>query len=285
VTDNETLPFDGDGQLIRRQWENDRWYFSVVDVVAALTDSTDPGNYWSVLKRRLADEGANEVVTNCHRLKMRALDGKNRETDAADTETMLRIVQSIPSPKAEPFKQWLARVGAERLEEVGQSDLLGGMTPEQRAIFLRGQIADRNITLADAAAQVGVVTSRDFAIFQDHGYRGLYGGETARDISARKGLAKGQSILDWMGPDELAANLFRASQTEQKLRREQIEGKTQANQTHYQVGKAVRTFIVEQGNPPPEQLPTPDVSIQELQRREQKRIEAERRPSLFPDEG
>jgi DNA-damage-inducible protein D len=215
---------------------------------------------------------------------MRALDGKKRETDAADTETLLRIIQSIPSPKAEPFKQWLAKVGTERIEEAGQNDLLAGLTPEQKAIFLRGQVADRNVSLAEAASNVGVVTKRDFALFQDHGYRGLYAGETARDIAARKGLEKGQQILDWMGPDELAANLFRASQTEQKLRREPIQGKAQANQTHYEVGKAVRTFITEQGNTPPEQLPTPDVSIQELQRREQKRIEAERQPSLFPDE-
>lgn len=127
---------------------------------------------------------------------------------------------------------------------------------------------------------------RDLATYYDHGYRGLYGGESARDIAARKGLAKGQQILDWMGSDELAANLFRASQTEQKLRREPIQGKPQANQTHHDVGRAVRTFIIEQGNLPPEQLPTPEVSVQELQRREQQRIEAERQPSLFPaDEG
>jgi DNA-damage-inducible protein D len=86
-----------------------------------------------------------------------------------------------------------------------------------------------------------------------------------------------------VGADELAANLFRASQTEQRLRREEIEGKYHANQTHHNVGRAVRAFIIEQGNPPPEQLPTPDVSIQELQRREQKRIDAERQPSLFND--
>jgi DNA-damage-inducible protein D len=120
---------------------------------------------------------------------MRSLDGKRYATDAADTETLLRIIQSIPSPRAEPVKQWLAHVGAERLEEVAQSDLLAGMTPEQKAIFLRGQMADRNLSLADAASMVGVVTHRDFALFQDHGYRGLYGGETARDIVARKGLS------------------------------------------------------------------------------------------------
>lgn len=171
----------------------------------------------------------------------------------------------------------------ERLEDVAQDDVLAGLTPEQRAIFLRGQVADRNLTLAQAAAEVGVITHHDFAVFQDHGYRGLYGGETARDIADRKGLNQGQAILDWMGPDELAANLFRASQTEQKLRREPIQGKTEANQTHYAVGRAVRRFIVDElGNVPPEQLPTPEVSIQELRRREQRRLEAERQPSLFP---
>lgn len=278
-------PFDGDSRLIRRQWVNDRWYFSVVDVVAVLTESDAPRQYWGNLKRRIQDEGFSELLSKCLQLKMRSLDGKRYATDAADTETLLRIIQSIPSRRAEPFKQWLAKVGAERVEETPQSDLLAGLTLEQKAIFLRGQIADRNVSLADAASAVGVVTKRDFAIFQDHGYRGLYAGETARDIATRKGLAKGQQILDWMGPDELAANLFRASQTEQKLRREPIHGKAQANQTHHDVGKAVRQFIIEQGNTPPEQLPTPDVSIQELQRREQKRIEAERQPPLFPDDG
>jgi DNA-damage-inducible protein D len=286
VSDEQNvLPFESGGRLIRRQWVNDRWYFSVVDVVAALTDSIDPGAYWRKLKQRLLeDEGARETVTNCHELKMRALDGKLRRTDAADTETLLRIVQSIPSPKAEPFKLWLAKVGTERLEEVGQSDLLAGMTPEQRAIFLRGQMADRNTTLADAAALSGVVTRRDFAVFQDHGYRGLYGGESARDIAARKRLAKGQQILDWMGPDELAANLFRASLTEQSLRNDPVDTKDEANQVHHQMGADVRQFIVEHGGTVPEKLPTPDVSIQELQKREQKRIEAERQPSLFPDD-
>src|SRR5215831_18138103 len=226
------------------------------------------------MKARIQDEGFRELSTKCRQLKMRSLDGKKYATDAADTETLLRIIQSIPSPKAEPFKQWLAKVGTERIEELGQSDLLAGMTPEQRAIFLRGQMADRNISLADVAAVSGVVTKGDFAIFQDHGYRGLYGGESAKDIAARKGLKRGQAILDWMGADELAANLFRASLTEQRLRREEIEGKDHANRTHYEVGHAVRQFIDAQGNPLPEQLPTPEVSIQELQRREQKRIEA-----------
>jgi DNA-damage-inducible protein D len=283
--DRALLPFDeGNGRLTRRQWHDGRWFFSVVDAVAVLTDTAAPRRYWSDLKRKLHDEGF-ESYEKIVQLKMRALDGKSYATDAADVETMLRIVQSIPSPKAEPYKVWLAHEGARQLDEVPESeDLLSGMTTEQRAIFLRGQVADRNISLADAAASAGVVSGRDFAVFQDWGYRGLYAGETARDIAARKGLSRGQKILDWMGPDELAANLFRASQTEQKLRREPIQGKTEANQTHFQVGHQVRRFIVDElGNAPPEQLPTPDVSIQELQRREHKRLEAERQPSLFSE--
>jgi DNA-damage-inducible protein D len=283
--ERDLLPFeegDESTRLIRRQWHEGRWFFSVVDVVALLSDTDAPRRYWSDLKRKLQDEGF-EPYDKIVQLKMRSLDGKNRETDAADMETMLRIVQSIPSPRAEPVKHWLAKVGTERLEEIAEGDMLAGLTPEQRAIFLRGQVADRNISLADAAAAVGV-TSRDFAVFQDHGYRGLYAGETARDIAARKGLKRGQAILDWMGPDELAANLFRASQTEQKLRREPIQGKTEANQTHFEVGRAVRGFIIGQRNTPPEQLPTPTQSIQQLQRQEQQRLAAERQPSLFEEE-
>lgn len=111
------LPFEGGVRLIRCQWHHDRWYFSVVDVIALLTEIDAPGTYWRVLKRRLQQEGASETVTNCSALKMLALDGKMRATDAADAQTMLRIIQSIPSPKAEPVKQWLARVGAQRLDE------------------------------------------------------------------------------------------------------------------------------------------------------------------------
>ena len=108
---------------VRTYWDAEReeWYFSVVDVVGALTDSPDPRNYWKVLKHRLKEEG-DETVTNCNRLKMLAPDGKMRLTDVADTKQLLRIIQSIPSPKAEPFKQWLAQVGAERLDEIADPE-------------------------------------------------------------------------------------------------------------------------------------------------------------------
>jgi hypothetical protein len=113
-----------EGKRIRRHWDDavEKWYFSVVDVVAILSQSTDPRNYWKVLKSRLKSEGS-EVVTKCNQLKMQASDGKYYLTDAADTETMFRVIQSIPSPNAEPFKLWLARVGYERLEETADPEL------------------------------------------------------------------------------------------------------------------------------------------------------------------
>jgi hypothetical protein len=103
---------------IRREFHDGRWFFSVIDVVAILTDSRNPRNYWNMLKSRMRDEGASELYTNCVQLKLPSRDGKNYRTDAADAETILRIVQSIPSPKAEPLKLWLAKTGAERLQEI-----------------------------------------------------------------------------------------------------------------------------------------------------------------------
>ena len=109
---------------IRKLWdsEKEKWYFSIVDVVSVLTNSPNPQIYWRVLKKRLKDEG-NETVTNCNGLKMPAVDGKMRLTDAADTEQLLRLIQSIPSPNAEPFKMWLAQVGRERIDETADPEL------------------------------------------------------------------------------------------------------------------------------------------------------------------
>ena len=110
------------GKEIRRTWYNDEWHFSIVDIIAVLTDSVDPPAYWRKLKQRLKEEG-NETVTNCHALKMPAPDGKMRLTDVGNTKEILRLIQSIPSKKAEPFKQWLAKVGYERVEEIQNPEL------------------------------------------------------------------------------------------------------------------------------------------------------------------
>lgn len=158
---------------VRRAWNatEEKWVFAIVDVIAILTDSADPGAYWRKLKERLKKEG-NETVTNCHGLKMTAADGKQRMTDVADTEQLLRLIQSVPSPKAEPFKRWLAKVGFERLEEIENPELAA---KRMRAIYeqkgytegwiekrLRG-VAVRD-ELTDEWKKRGVREGKEFAI-------------------------------------------------------------------------------------------------------------------------
>ena len=137
---------------------------------------------------------------------------------------------------------------------------------DQKRLFLRGEMTRHNTQLAAAAQEAGVKTSLDYAVFQNHGYRGLYGGLEARDIQARKGLKKSQHILDHMGSTELAANLFRATQTEEKIRRERIRGKQNANRVHQEVGAKVRQTIEEIGGTMPEDLPTAD-SIKRIEKK------------------
>lgn len=142
-----------------------------------------------------------------------------------------------------------------RLQEIRQMEDYNRLTTEnEKRLFLRNELAKHNLQLASAAKNAGVIEPIDYAIFQNHGYMGLYGGLDAKAIHKKKGLKKSQQILDHMGSTELAANLFRATQTEEKLRRENIKGKQQANQTHYEVGKKVRKTIQELGGAMPENL-------------------------------
>jgi len=144
------------------------------------------------------------------------------------------------------------------------------LSEEERRLAVRSELARHNAQLADTAHSAGVIDSLDYAIFQNEGYKGLYGGLSARDIHARKKLKKSQQILDHMGSTELAANLFRATQTEEKIRRENIKGKKNANAAHYEVGSKVRQTIKELGGEMPESLPTPDKSIKQLEKEKQK---------------
>ena len=143
---------------------------------------------------------------------------------------------------------------------------------DAKRLAVRREMAAHNKSLADAAYNAGVQTSRDFGVFQNHGYEGLYGGLNAKQIHARKGLKKSQQILDHMGTTELAANLFRATQTEEKLRRENIQGKENANKTHFDVGREVRDTIKRLGGTMPENLPTPDKSVREIGQSQKKRL-------------
>lgn len=140
------------------------------------------------------------------------------------------------------------------------------LTEDQKRLAIRNEMIAHNKSLAEAAQMAGISDPRDYAIFQNKGYQGLYGGLGVQEIHARKGLKKSQKILDHMGSTELAANLFRATQTDEKLRRENIKGKAAANQTHYEVGRKVRQTIQELGGTMPEDLPTPTKSIKQIER-------------------
>lgn len=159
-----------------------------------------------------------------------------------------------------------------RIAEIKQMDEYNHLsTEDEKRLFLRNEMVRHNIQLADTAKDAGVVEAKDYAIFQNHGYRGLYGGLDAKAIHAKKGLKKSQKILDHMGSTELAANLFRATQTEEKLRREQIKGKQKANKTHYEVGVKVRQTIEELGGTMPEELPVAE-SIKSLEKKERAKL-------------
>jgi DNA-damage-inducible protein D len=145
---------------------------------------------------------------------------------------------------------------------------------DERRLMLREEMKKHNVALADAAYDAGVLDDRDFAIFQNHGYRGLYGMEM-REIHRHKGLKKSHKILDHMGSTELAANLFRATQTEDKLRRDHVKGKHNANHTHFEVGNKVRQTIAELGGTMPENLPTPAESIQQVERKIRKQLQGQ----------
>ena len=144
------------------------------------------------------------------------------------------------------------------------------LSEEQKRLAIRAEMKRHNKQLADAAHGAGVETPQEYAIFQNYGYKGLYGGLSAKDIQQKKGLKKGDNILDHMGSTELAANLFRATQTEEKLRREHVQGKGQANAVHYQVGRKVRKTIEELGGTMPEDLPTPPKSIKQIEKEQKK---------------
>ncbi len=200
---------------IRTAWneETEEWYFSVVDVVSVLTDSADGRKYWNKLKQRLKEEG-NETVTNCHQLKMKAADGKMRLTDVADTEQLLRIIQSIPSPKAEPFKLWLAQVGRERIEETIDPELTINRALEtylkkgytREWINQRLQAIQVRKELTDEWDAHGVQKGIEYAILTDEITK-AWSGMTTRQYKNLKGLKK-ENLRDNMSTTEIVLNML-----------------------------------------------------------------------------
>lgn len=205
---------------IRSVWDSEKeeWYFSVVDVVAVLTESKDPQVYWRVLKKRLKDEG-NETVTNCNALKMKAADGKMRLTDVADMQGIFRIIQSIPSPKAEPFKLWLAEVGKERVDEIIDPELTidraletylkKGYTREW--INQRLQAIQVRKELTDAWDDHGIQKGLEYAILTDEITK-AWSGMTTRKYKDFKGLKK-ENLRDNMSTLEIVLNMLAEATT------------------------------------------------------------------------
>lgn len=213
VNKNSIKLFGGD--KIRAIWndEQEKWYFSVVDVVAVLTESPNPQTYWRVLKKRLKDEG-NETVTNCNGLKMPAADGKMRLTDVADTEQLLRIIQSVPSPKAESFKTWLAKVGAERLDQMQDPELSiqQAMIDYKRLGYSDNWINQRlksieiRKDLTDQWKLHNVEEGVQYATLTDIIYQS-WAGRTSKEYKKLKGLKK-ENLRDNMTNEELVLNML-----------------------------------------------------------------------------
>lgn len=213
VNKNSIKLFGGD--KIRAVWddEQEKWYFSVVDVVAVLTESPNPQTYWRVLKKRLKDEG-NETVTNCNGLKMPAADGKMRLTDVADTEQLLRIIQSVPSPKAEPFKQWLAKIGTARLDQMQDPELSiqQAMIDYKRLGYSDNWINQRlksieiRKDLTDQWKLHNVEEGVQYATLTDIIYQS-WAGRTSKEYKKLKGLKK-ENLRDNMTNEELVLNML-----------------------------------------------------------------------------
>ena len=207
------------GKNIRRAWFNEEWWFSVVDIVGVLTDSEDPRNYWKVLKHRLTKEGGNETVTNCNQLKMLANDGKIRLTDCANTKTMFRVVQSIPSSKAEPFKKWLAKVGYERVQEIENPELA---QKRMRELYKSKGYSDawiekrvRGIAVRDELTNEwgkrGVKQEKEYAILTSEISKATFG-LTPQEYKEFKGL-KNQNLRDHMNDLEIIFTMLGEAST------------------------------------------------------------------------
>jgi len=222
------------GRKIRRTWHNEEWYFSVVDVVGVLTDSEDPRNYWKVLKHRLIKEGSNETVTKCNRLKMKSRDGKMRLTDCSNTENIFRIIQSIPSKKAEPFKRWLAKVGYERIREIENPELaqerakeyykLKGYPKEWIEKRVRGIAVRQELT--DEWDQRGIEEQKDYAILTNEISKATFGVpiKKHKQIKGLDPKLKNQNLRDHMTDLELIFTMLGEASTTEIARTGDAQG-------------------------------------------------------------
>lgn len=264
-------------EQIKQIDENGNEYWMARQLAKAL-DYTDFRNFTSVIdKAKQACENSEQPVSD-HLVEFNEVVAVGSgATHTYPSYKLSRYACYLIVQNADPGKEVVALgqtyfAVQTRLQEIRQMDEYNRLsTEDEKRLFLRNEMAKHNTQLAAAAKDAGVITEIDYAIFQNHGYKGLYGGLDAKGIHAKKGLKKSQKILDHMGSTELAANLFRATQTEEKLKREQIKGKQKANQTHYEVGKKVRKTIEEIGGEMPENLPVED-SIKNLSAKAQEEL-------------
>lgn len=272
--DDSQTPFE----RIRQIDEDSLEFWSARDLMKVL-EYTDWRNFKGVLiKAQIACENSGYDPTDhfVGASKMVPL-GSDAKREVEDMH-LSRYACYLVVQNADPSKEVVALgqtyfAVQTRRQEVSDAAAMAELTEDQRRLLLRQRIKHQNTDLASAAKTAGVITGIDFAVFQNHGYRGLYAGLTAEAIHKRKKLKKSQHILDHMGTTELAANLFRSTQAEEKLRRDQVQGKDAANAVHYEAGVVVRRAIAELGGTMPEDLPTAE-SIKKLERAEKKRLAA-----------
>lgn len=223
-------------------------------------------------KAKIACEGSGNAVSDHFADVGKIVEAGATHKDIGDIQ-LSRYACYLIVQNGDPRKKVIALGQSYFAIKTRQQELIenfDNLSEDQKRLAIRREMAEHNKLLVAAAKDAGVESSLDYAIFQNYGYMGLYGGMKAQDIKEHKGLKKNENILDHMGYEELAANLFRATQTEAKLRRENIQGKTNANNTHYAVGKEVRETIERLGGTMPEDLPTPAKSIKQIEREQKK---------------
>lgn len=242
--------------LTYAKWENFHKVIKTAQIACKISQQEVPYHFPEVRKTIAMPKGAHKTVI-----------------DYKLTRYACYLIVMNGDPRKEVIA-WAQTYFAVKTRQKELAELYDQLTEDEKRLFIRGDIKQKNMLLAEAAHKAGIISALEYATFQDAGYRGLYGGLTARDIADNKGLANDEEILDYMGSEELAANLFRITQTEAKMRREETNTPAKANAAHYQIGKIVRKAIEEAGGTMPEDLPLPDKSIKEL--------EAETRKQLKP---
>lgn len=255
------------------EYGNEFWYARELQ---SILEYTEWRNFQKLIeKAQTACENSDMAVDECFVEVNKTSPMPNGGVKLIDDYILSRYACYLIVMNGDPRKEVIAVGQTYFAVKTRQQELIDHydeLSEDQKRLAIRKEMKAHNKSLAEAAQKAGVIKSYDFAIFQNYGYQGLYGGLGVKEIHERKGLKKNEKILDHMGSTELAANLFRATQTDEKLRRENIRGKEKANQTHYEVGRKVRQTIAELGGTMPEDLPTPEKSIKQIESEQKKRI-------------